>query len=88
MWFGEVPFEMHTLKRRVQSCDLFITIGSSGVVYPAAGFVRELSYRREQGDAVRSVYVGLEAPANASSFDEVLLGKAGDVLPTLFSFSD
>ena len=88
VWFGEVPFEMHTLKRRVQSCDLFITIGSSGVVYPAAGFVRELSYRREQGDAVRSVYVGLEAPANASSFDEVLLGKAGDVLPTLFSFSD
>ena len=87
VWFGEVPFGMPRLMRSVQSCDIFITVGSSGVVYPAAGFVRELAYRREQGENVRSIYVGLEAPANASSFDDVLLGKAGEILPTLFSLS-
>lgn len=84
VWFGEMPFEMHTIKRRVQACDWFITIGSSGAVYPAAGLVREIQYRQSQREEVRSVYVGLEAPENADAFDEVVLGKAGEVLPTLF----
>jgi NAD-dependent deacetylase len=84
VWFGEIPFEMHTIKRRVQACDLFVTVGSSGVVYPAAGLVREMLYRQEQGERVRSVYVGLERPENANAFDAVILGKAGEVLPGLF----
>lgn len=84
VWFGEIPFEMHTIKRRVQACDLFVTVGSSGVVYPAAGLVGEMRYRRMQGQRVRTLYVGLEAPANAEAFDEVRLGKAGEVLPGLF----
>lgn len=84
VWFGEIPFEMHSIKRRVQACDLFVTVGSSGVVYPAAGLVREMLYRQEQGERVRSVYVGLERPENASAFDAVILGKAGEVLPGLF----
>jgi NAD-dependent SIR2 family protein deacetylase len=53
-------------------------------VYPAAGFVREMLYRRENGERVRTVYVGLERPENADAFDEVRLGKAGEVLPALF----
>lgn len=83
VWFGEMPFEMHTIKRRLQRADLFLCIGSSGVVYPAAGFVGEMAYRRSCGERVRSVYVGLERPANADAFDEVVLGKAGEVLPDL-----
>lgn len=81
VWFGEMPFAMHQIKRRVQACDLFLCIGSSGVVYPAAGLVGEMTYRRSSGERVRSVYVGLERPANADAFDEVVLGKAGEVLP-------
>ena len=73
-----------SIVREVRGCDLFVTIGSSGVVYPAAGLVRELLYRRQMGETCRSVYVGLEEPANADSFQEVRLGKAGEVLPTLF----
>lgn len=84
VWFGEEPFGMHRIVREVRGCDLFVTIGSSGVVYPAAGLVRELLYRRQMGETCRSVYVGLEEPANADSFQEVRLGKAGEVLPTLF----
>jgi len=84
VWFGEEPFGMTRIKREAQSCDLFVTIGSSGVVYPAAGLVREILYRRQMGDDCRAVYVGPEEPANASSFQDVRLGNAGDVLPTLF----
>ncbi|MBK9030843.1 MAG: NAD-dependent deacylase [Myxococcales bacterium] len=81
VWFGEVPFEMHAIKRRIQRASVFLCIGTSGVVYPAAGLVGELTYRRSQGERVRSVYVGLERPANADQFDQVVLGKAGEVLP-------
>jgi NAD-dependent deacetylase len=85
VWFGEVPFGLHEITRAVRACDWFVTVGSSGVVYPAAGLVREVRYRQSMGEAVRSVYVGLEAPANAESFDEVVLGKAGETLPGLFA---
>jgi NAD-dependent deacetylase len=81
-WFGEVPFEMDRIGGALARCDWFITIGSSGAVYPAAGFVRALEARPD-GPA-RSVYVGLERPENADAFDEVLLGKAGDIVPALF----
>ncbi|MCE9578690.1 MAG: NAD-dependent deacylase [Deltaproteobacteria bacterium] len=83
VWFGEVPFEMHAIKRRVQRATVFVCVGSSGVVYPAAGLVAEMTYRKSMGERVRSIYVGLERPANAREFDEVVLGKAGLVLPAL-----
>ena len=85
VWFGEVPFEMHTITRRVQRATLFLCIGSSGVVYPAAGLVSQMTYRRSMGEPVRSIYVGLERPANADEFDEVVLGKASAVLPALLA---
>ena len=84
VWFGEEPFGITRIKREVQSCDLFVTVGSSGVVYPAAGLVREITYRRQMGDDCRAVYVGLEEPANADSFQDVRLGKSGAILPELF----
>lgn len=41
VWFGEMPYSMDDIAARLQACDLFVAIGTSGVVYPAAGFVRE-----------------------------------------------
>ena len=86
VWFGEMPFAMDRIFAAVEACDLFVTIGSSGAVYPAAGLVSHLrnvpSVRT--GRFARAVYVGLERPDNAHSFDECRLGKAGDLVPSLF----
>lgn len=41
VWFGEIPYHMDTTLARLRACDLFIAVGTSGVVYPAAGFVQE-----------------------------------------------
>lgn len=78
VWFGEVPFGMDTLARQLHACDVFVTIGSSGAVYPAAGFVAAVKGR------ARTVYVGPEEPDNAGVFDECRLGRAGEAVPSLF----
>lgn len=83
VWFGEVPFALPRIHREVSTCDVFLCVGSSGHVYPAAGLVGEIARRRLRGEACRSVYVGLEAPANADQFDELVLGRAGERLPEL-----
>ena len=86
VWFGEVPFELDRIASELAACDVFVTIGSSGAVYPAAGFVNAIRARaqhREPGPL--SVYVGPDEPDNASMFDECRLGRAGDVVPGLFS---
>ena len=82
VWFGEIPFGMDRIYQALEECDLFVTVGSSGAVHPAAGFVSHLRHTR--GGLVRCVYVGLERPENAYAFDECRLGKAGELLPTLF----
>ena len=85
MWFGE-PVVKGALPRieafvaRAGKNLRFLAIGTSGLVYPAAGLV---DVCRARGG--RSWLVNMDPPANASSFDEVALGKAGDVLPTLFA---
>jgi NAD-dependent deacetylase len=81
VWFGEVPFAMDVIADALARCTIFVTVGSSGVVYPAAGFVRAVRQRR----GVKAVYVGPEAPENAGVFDECRLGKAGEVVPALFA---
>ena len=80
VWFGEMPIGLGRIFAALEDCDLFVTVGSSGAVYPAAGFV---SHLRTIGRA-RCIYVGLEKPENAHSFDECRLGKAGELLPKLF----
>ena len=77
-WFGEVPYEMERIFAELAGANLLITVGSSGVVEPAASFVR---LARRHG--ARTVYVGPESPMNDGYFDDVLLGKAGEVLPEL-----
>ena len=59
---------------------MVLTVGTSGVVEPAASFAR-----LAQRNRARTIYVGPEEPANRAYFDEVLLGKAGEVLPGLTS---
>jgi NAD-dependent deacetylase len=81
VWFGEVPFDMDVIADELGRCDLFVTIGSSGAVYPAAGFVAAV---RARGRA-RTVYVGPERPDNAGDFDECVLGKAGLLVPALLT---
>jgi NAD-dependent deacetylase len=80
VWFGEVPFFMEEIQDALLDSDVFVTIGSSGAVYPAAGLVRAARSR-----GARTVYVGPERPDNASAFDECRLGKATEVVPQLFS---
>jgi len=77
-WFGEVPFELDRIYEALDACTLFVAVGTSGVVEPAASFVAQVNGR------ARTIYVGPENPANASSFTERYLGKAGEVLPNLF----
>jgi len=76
-WFGEVPFELDRIYEALDGCTVFAAVGTSGVVEPAASFVAHVRGR------VKTMYVGLEEPANASSFMECYLGKAGEVLPEL-----
>jgi NAD-dependent deacetylase len=81
-WFGEVPFDLELIAKKLAACDVFVTVGSSGVVYPAAGFVRAV--RQRSGGPAYTVYVGPEEPENATGFDECRIGNAGAVMPTLF----
>jgi NAD-dependent deacetylase len=83
VWFGEVPLGLDLIERELSTCDTFVTIGTSGAVYPAAGFVAAVAARRARRTA-RTIYVGPEAPDNAALFDECRLGTAGEVVPRLF----
>src|SRR6202044_102815 len=78
-WFGEVPFDLDRIFRALDECTVFIAAGTSGVVEPAASFVAHVNGR------ARTIYIGAEEPANASSFTECHLGQAGEVLPDLIA---
>jgi len=73
-----VPFALDQIYAALDDCTIFMAVGTSGVVEPAASFVASVRGR------VRTIYVGPEHPANASSFTECHLGNAGEVLPRLF----
>lgn len=79
VWFGEMPFEMDRIESLLVACDLFISIGTSGSVYPAAGFV---SLVRSVGVA-HTIEVNLEPSAGASYFAETRHGEAGTLVPQL-----
>jgi NAD-dependent deacetylase len=76
---------MERIAEEIERCTMMAVIGTSGVVYPAAGFVHLVRQKYATGGApVRTIYVGPEEPANLSAFDECFFGKAGEVLPGLF----
>lgn len=84
-WFGEVPFHLERLYRELELCTIFVAIGTSGVVHPAASFV---AHAKLKGIARTCCYVGPEEPANRILFNRVVLANAGEVLPRLFRYSD
>jgi NAD-dependent deacetylase len=75
VWFGELPFEMERIHAALARCDLFISIGTSGSVYPAAGFVAAVRGRAE------TVELNLEPSEGVSLFDEALHGPATRIVP-------
>ena len=77
VWFGEMPFAMDRIAASLAACDLFVSIGTSGNVYPAAGFVAEA---RSNGFA-RCIELNLEPSEGASMFHECRHGKASDLVP-------
>jgi NAD-dependent deacetylase len=79
VFFGEIPLGMDRIQREIMRATLMVVVGTSGSVYPAANFVH---WARQNG--ARTVYIGPEAPLNASAFTHVVEGKAGEVLPGLF----
>jgi NAD-dependent deacetylase len=80
VFFGETPLEMDRIAEEIRRSTVMLVVGTSGSVYPAANFVRLAKAAR-----ARTVYVGVEAPLNASAFSQVVLGKAGVVLPELLN---
>lgn len=78
VWFGEVPHHMDLIASKLAGCDLFIAIGTSGVVYPAAGFVREA---RMAG--AFTVEVNPQATEIAGHFHQRRQGRATVEVPAL-----
>jgi len=76
VWFGEMPYRMAEIFAALREADLFVSIGTSGAVYPAAGFVRDA---RELG--VRTLELNLERSQGSHWFDETRLGPAGTIVP-------
>jgi NAD-dependent deacetylase len=79
VWFGEVPLEMDAIYHQLDKATVLLVVGTSGSVYPAAGFVQSARQRN-----IQTVYVGPEEPLNAGAFDRIELGTATSVLPFLF----
>jgi NAD-dependent deacetylase len=76
VWFGEMPREMDRIYEAIAACDLFLSIGTSGSVYPAAGFVADARAR-----GAHTVELNLEPSEGASRFAEAIYGRASEVVP-------
>lgn len=76
VWFGEIPLHLPEIAGHLRTADLFVAIGTSGTVYPAAGFVAEAS-----AQGARTVEINLEPSHVAGQFDEVILGPATETVP-------
>ena len=80
VWFGEMPLEMERIYTALQQCDLFVSIGTSGNVYPAAGFVAEAN-----NAGAHTVELNLEPSMGQSMFAECHYGNATDIVPEFFA---
>jgi NAD-dependent deacetylase len=78
VWFGEIPLDMDAIYRELNRATTLLVVGTSGSVYPAAGFVHIANQRN-----IRTLYIGPEKPLNAEAFDEVILSPATEALPSL-----
>ena len=75
VWFGEMPLFMDRIYDELLDADLFVAIGTSGSVYPAAGFVSEA-----RGHGIRTCEINLEPSDNAWQFDERRYGPASEIV--------
>ena len=80
VWFGEMPLYMDEIEQALRHCDLFISIGTSGHVYPAAGF-----FQMAKAHGAHTVELNIEPSANGSEFDEAHYGPATDVVEEFVS---
>lgn len=76
VWFGEIPYRMDDIYEALSAADLFVSIGTSGAVYPAAGLVRTA---RELG--LQTLELNLERSQGSAWFHETRLGPASEVVP-------
>ena len=76
VWFGEMPYEMDRIFAAIARADLFVSIGTSGAVYPAAGFVQQA-----KGARARTLELNLERSQGSHWFDETRLGPASALVP-------
>lgn len=76
VFFGEMPYQMERIERALAAADLFVSIGTSGAVYPAAGFVQTARYH----DA-GTLELNLERSAGSAYFGEARLGPASEMVP-------
>lgn len=76
VWFGEMPYHMERIWLALEHADLFAAIGTSGNVYPAAGFAQ---HAKRLG--VECVELNLDSSANASDFDRRITGPASQTVP-------
>jgi NAD-dependent deacetylase len=76
VWFGEMPYRMDAIHAALRKADLFVSIGTSGAVYPAAGFVRSA---RDLG--ARTLELNLEPSQGSRWFHECRHGPATEVVP-------
>jgi NAD-dependent deacetylase len=76
VWFGEMPYYMDIIQSHLQTADLFVSIGTSGNVYPAAGFVQVAN-----SAGAGSIELNLAPSAGQNDFDEGFYGLASDVVP-------
>jgi len=77
VFFGEIPYEMARIEEALAGADLFVSIGTSGAVYPAAGFVR-----MARSLAVATLELNLEPSAGSNWFDECRHGPASQLVPS------
>lgn len=75
VWFGEMPMGLERIAAFAEDCDLFIAIGTSAVVYPAAGIVQSTS------DSCRRVEINLDETPQSDQFDLTIRGKASIEVP-------
>ena len=76
VWFGEMPYAMEQIDEALQRCDLFVSVGTSGAVYPAAGFVQTARYC-----GAKTLEINLEPSLGSYLFDESRTGSAGELVP-------
>ena len=76
VWFGEMPYGMEQIDAALSRADLFVSIGTSGAVYPAAGFVRTAQHY-----GADRLEMNLDPSGGSLFFSETRLGPAGVLVP-------